>query len=159
MKHMTQYSNPSDREMVFVRVFDAPRELVYEAWTNPKHVAQWWGPAGFTNTIHEMNVTKGGVWRLTMHGPDGVDYPNKIVFTEVVAPKLLIYQHEGDAGIRFKVTVNFDVEGDATRLTMKMEFESGELLKRVVDEYGAAEGAIQMTERLEQFLNHHKVTI
>ncbi len=157
MKQITHYSNPSDREMVFVRVFDAPRELVWEAWTRPEHVAQWWGPTGFTNTIHEMYVRAGGVWRLTMHGPDGVDYPNKIVFIEVVPPKLLSYLHEGDDEISFNVTINFDVEGTGTKLTMKMVFESSEVLKRVVEEYGAAEGAVQMTERLEQFLKHHQV--
>ncbi len=157
MKHKTVYANPSDREMVFTRVFDAPRELVYEAWTKPEYVALWWGPSGFTNTIHEMDVRPGGVWRLTMHGPDGVDYPNKIVFIEVVPPKLLTYLHSGDDGIRFNVIIRFDIQGAGTRMTMKMEFESSEILKRVVDEYGATEGAIQMTERLEQFLKHKEV--
>jgi uncharacterized protein YndB with AHSA1/START domain len=64
----------SDRENVTTRVFDAPRELVFRAWTNPKHESQWWGPNGFTNTIHEMDVRPGSVWRFVMHGPDGVDY-------------------------------------------------------------------------------------
>ena len=70
----------SNRELVMTRVLDAPRDLVYEAWTNPRHIAQWWGPKGFTNTIHEMEVKVGGVWRFIMHGPDGTDYPNKVVF-------------------------------------------------------------------------------
>jgi len=56
---------------VILRVFDAPRELVWEAWTNAKHVVNWWGPRGFTTTIEVMDVRPGGEWRLIMHGPDG----------------------------------------------------------------------------------------
>ncbi len=111
----------ANREIVTTRLFDAPRQLVFEAWTDPKHVAQWWGPRGFTNTIHEMDVRPGGVWRLTMHGPDGVDYPNRIVFTEVVKPERLVYDHgsrEGDPG-EFHVTVTFAEESGKTRLTMR----------------------------------------
>src|SRR5579862_1989189 len=63
--------NAAERELVFRRLLDAPRELVFDVWTNPAHVPQWWGPNGFTTTIHEMDVRPGGVWRLTMHGPDG----------------------------------------------------------------------------------------
>ena len=80
-------TNTADREIVSARVFDAPRELVWKAWVDPKHVAQWWGPKGFTNTIHEMDVRPGGVWRFAMHGPDGTDYKNEIVFIEVVRPE------------------------------------------------------------------------
>src|SRR3954464_2525826 len=104
-------SNPerndsADREIVAVRVFDAPRELVYKAWTDPEHVAQWWGPNGFTNTIHEMDVRPGGVWRFIMHGPDGTDYKNEVEYLEVVKPELLVYLHESTP--KFHVTVTFD---------------------------------------------------
>jgi uncharacterized protein YndB with AHSA1/START domain len=61
-----------DREIITSRVYDAPRELVFKAWTDPKHIARWWGPNGFTTTIHEMDVRPGGAWRFIMHGPDGV---------------------------------------------------------------------------------------
>ncbi|WP_372660853.1 SRPBCC domain-containing protein [Cohnella sp.] len=93
------------------------RELVFEAWTNPKHVAQWWGPNGFTNTIHEMDVKPVGVWRFIMHGPDGVDYPNKIVYEEVVKPERLVYAHGSDEENdpeRFQVTITFDDQGNKT---------------------------------------------
>src|SRR2546430_11151240 len=80
----------SDREILLTRVFDAPRELVFKVWTDPEHVGRWWGPRGFTNTIHEMDVRPGGVWRFTMHGPDGVDYLNRIVFIEVARPERLV---------------------------------------------------------------------
>jgi uncharacterized protein YndB with AHSA1/START domain len=79
----------TDREIVTTRVFDAPREMVFDAWTDPKHIGQWWGPIGFTTTTHEMDVRPGGVWRFTMHGPDGRDYKNRIVYTEIVRPERL----------------------------------------------------------------------
>ena len=80
------HADAAPDEIVTTRLLNAPRALVFEAWTDPHHVAQWWGPNGFTNTIHEMDVTPGGVWRFVMHGPDGVDYPNRIVYIEVVNP-------------------------------------------------------------------------
>jgi uncharacterized protein YndB with AHSA1/START domain len=85
----------SDRAIVISREFDAPRELVWEAWTNPKHVANWWGPRGFSTTIEVMDVRPGGVWKHVMHGPDGANYPNKSVFKEVVKPERIVYSHGG----------------------------------------------------------------
>lgn len=84
-------SSTADREIAITRILDAPRELVYEVWTKPEHIAQWWGPNGFTNTVHNMEVKVGGEWRLTMHGPDGIDYPNLIIFKEIIAPEKLVY--------------------------------------------------------------------
>src|SRR5262245_64936028 len=89
-------ASTADRELIFTRIFDAPRELVFAAWTDPQHLAQWWGPQGFTTTIHEMDVRPGGVWRLTMHGPDGRDYRNRIVTLEVLKPERLVFRHEPD---------------------------------------------------------------
>src|ERR1700736_566480 len=85
----------SDREIVITRSFDAPRELAWEAMTNPKHVVNWWGPRGFTTTIQEMDVRPGGIWQHVMHGPDGTDYPNRSVFKEVVKPERLVFVHGG----------------------------------------------------------------
>ena len=83
------------RTIVTTRVFDAPRELAFEAWTNPKHLVQWWGPNGFTTTIRAIDVRPGGIWRFVMHGPDGVDYENRIVYNEIVKPERLVYSHGG----------------------------------------------------------------
>ena len=74
---------PDERTIVITRVFDAPRDLVFKAWTDPKHVAQWWGPQGFTNPLCEMDLRVGGVFRVHMRGPDGVTYPCKGVYREV----------------------------------------------------------------------------
>jgi len=64
----------ADREITITRVFDAPREMIWDAWTDPEQNVKWWGPRGFTSTIREMDVRPGGVWKSTMHGPDGTDY-------------------------------------------------------------------------------------
>ena len=148
--------NTSDREIFLTRILNAPRELVFKVWTDPNHVAKWWGPNGFTNTIHEMEVKPGGVWKLTMHGPDGVDYPNKIVFTKVERPKLLMYNHGSDDVSHpgdFAVTVTFDEQDGKTKLTMRMVFRSKEELDKVVEKYGALEGAHQHVARLEAYLH------
>lgn len=147
--------NTADREIVINRVLNAPRELVFDAWTNPEHVIKWWGPDGFTNTIHEMSVTPGGVWRFIMHGPDGTDYPNKIVFEEVVRPERLSYSHgddEKDAIPNFHVIVTFEDLNGKTNLTMHSVFKSAEERDHVVREYGAIEGANQHIKKLEAYL-------
>src|SRR5438093_63843 len=108
--------------MVLTRVFDAPRELVFEAWTDPEHLSEWWGPNGFTTTIREMSVKPGGRWRYVMHGPDGTDYDDRIVYEEVVRPERLAYLHGSDVDDdpeRFHVTVTFQDEGGETRVTMR----------------------------------------
>ena len=146
-------NDTADRELVITRLLNAPRELVFKVWTDPKHVAQWWGPNGFTNTIHEMEVKPGGVWRLTMHGPDGVDYPNKIVFRKVVRPELLVYFHGDDNDPeQFEVTVNFVQKGQKTELTMRGVFRTKEELDVVVKKHGAREGQTQHMNRLEAYL-------
>jgi uncharacterized protein YndB with AHSA1/START domain len=147
-------TQPSDREIVFTRSFDAPRELVFEVWTRREHLAHWWGPNGFTITTHEMDVRPGGLWRFVMHGPDGVDYPNRIVFSEVVKPERLVYDHAGEEGApaNFTVTATFGQEGSSTRLTMRMVFPTAEERDRVVKVYGAIEGGKQTLGRLGAYL-------
>jgi uncharacterized protein YndB with AHSA1/START domain len=145
----------SDREIFAIRILDAPRKLVYEAWTDPNQVAQWWGPNGFTNTIHEMDVRAGGVFRLTMHGPDGRDYPNKITFRKVVENERLEYDHHGDtdeSDHHFKATVLFEEVGGKTKLSMLMVFPTAEERNKVAEEYGAVEGLLQHLGRLAAFI-------
>lgn len=146
-------TSTADRELVATRVFDAPRELVFKLWTDPDHIAQWWGPRGFTTTTSSMDVRPGGVWRFCMHGPDGTDYPNRITYTEVVAPERLAYTHGGggdDEPVRFETTVAFEDVGGKTKLTMRMLFPSAEARDFVVDKYGAAEGQVQTIDRLAE---------
>jgi len=119
-------------------------------WTDPKHVALWWGPNGFTNTIYEMDVRPGGVWRFVMHGPDGVDYQNKIVYDEIVKPERIVYSHV--SGPQFQVTATFTEQRDKTKLTVRMFFESAAQRDKVVKEFGAVEGLNQTLGHLEEQL-------
>jgi uncharacterized protein YndB with AHSA1/START domain len=144
-------SSTANREIVLSRLLDAPRELVWQAWVDPKQVVQWWGPLGFTTTTQEMAVTPGGMWRFVMHGPDGTDYKNKIIFTEVVKPERLVYRHAGEeatADVKFHVTVTFEAQGRKTLLTMRSLFETAQERDEVVTKYGAIEGGKQTLERL-----------
>lgn len=147
--------NTADREIRMERLLNAPRELVWRAWTDPDHIARWWGPDGFTNTVHSMDVRPGGAWVYTMHGPDGTDYPNRIDYIEVVEPERLLYDHgEGEEGApaHFQVTVTFEARGARTKLTMRMVFPTAEARDFVVREYGAIEGGNQTLNHLEQHL-------
>jgi uncharacterized protein YndB with AHSA1/START domain len=119
----------SDRKIVSTRAFDAPRELVFTAWSDPAHLAKWWGPKGFTNTFQEFDLRPGGVWRFVMHGPDGVDYKNESVFIEIVKPERIVFQHV--SGPRFQVTATFASEADKTRVTFEMLFETAAECEKV----------------------------
>lgn len=146
-----------ERDITATRIFDAPRDLVFKLWTDPKHLANWWGPRGFTTTTFNMDVKPGGVWRFVMHGPDGTDFQNKITYVEVDAPKKLVYKHGGDKDVEpvnFQVTVNFDEHdgGRKTKLTMQMQFPSNVAMRHVIDKYGAVEGLKQTLGRLEEKL-------
>jgi uncharacterized protein YndB with AHSA1/START domain len=140
----------SDREILTTHMVAAPRELVFAAWTDPEHVGHWWGPNGFTTTISEMDVRPGGFWRFVMHGPDGVDYKNEIVYLEVVRPERLVYDHL--SGPRFHMTVTFDEQGGQTKITMRMRFETAALRDKVAEQFRAVEGAQQTLARLADFL-------
>lgn len=152
---MKPNADTSDREILITREFDAPRELVFQTWTDRRHVGEWWGPQGFTTTTHEMDVRPGGVWRFVMHGPDGRDYKNKIVFLEVEGPSRLVYRHAGeedDEGVKFHTTVTFADLAGKTRVTLRMVFDAPAERDRVEREYGAVEGGRQTLERLAAHL-------
>jgi uncharacterized protein YndB with AHSA1/START domain len=152
-----------DREIIMSRVFDAPRELVWEAFTDPRQVVQWWGPNGFSTAIHEMDVRPGGRWRHTMHGPDGTNYPNASVFKEVVKPERIVYSHGGGKedgpGISSEVTWTFEAQGDKTLLNGRMVFPTAAMRELVVKEYGAIEGGKQTLARLDQYLDTASVVV
>src|ERR1700748_902608 len=117
-------SNTQDRELIISRLLDAPVELVWEVWTSPEHIANWWGPDGFTTTITIMNINPGGEWNLVMHGPDGTDYKNKSIFKEVIPFKKIVYEHI--SAPKFIATITFEKQGGQTMLTWHMLFETVE---------------------------------
>ena len=146
----------SAREIVLTRAVDAPPDLVFEVWTNPKHVVQWWGPNGFTNTNLEMDVRPGGVWRFIMHGPDGTNYPNRIIYQEVDRPKRLVYVHDDDGEGEhqpFHVTATFEQRDGGTLVTLRLLLASADEKRRVVD-FGAIEGGKQTLGRLAEYLKN-----
>jgi uncharacterized protein YndB with AHSA1/START domain len=145
----------SEREIAATRVFDAPRELVWRMWTDPRHVIHWWGPNGFTNTIHKMDVRPGGEWNFIMHGPDGRDYTNKAVYREVTKPSRLTYSHI--SGPLFEAEIDFIDRGEKTEVRMRMIFESAELRNRVAEEFGAVEGMHQTMDKLQATLRRSLV--
>lgn len=116
-------------EIKITRIYDAPVKTVWDAWTDPKKVAQWWGPRGFTLTTHSKDLRPGGTWHYTMHGPDGVDYPNKTWYHEVEKHSRLVYDHGGydDKPPLFRVTVIFtELKGDKTKMDMSMALPTPE---------------------------------
>jgi uncharacterized protein YndB with AHSA1/START domain len=144
------------RSIVGMRVLDAPRVLVFSVWTDPKHLAQWWGPNGFTTTTHAFDFRPGGVWRFVMHGPDGRDYQNRITFDEIVAPERIVYRHGGGDDVepvQFTQTVTFqDLGNGQTLLTWHGTFASAEERARVISEYGADKGLLQTMARLDDYV-------
>lgn len=142
--------NTKDRELKLTRLLDAPVELVWEVWASPEHIANWWGPEGFTNTIHHMDFRPGGDWEFTMHGPDGTDYKNKNTFVEVVENRRVVYEHV--SAPKHLTTVTFEAQGDKTVLTWHMLFESSEQLEQVVKVFKADVGLKQNVERMNQYL-------
>ena len=140
-------------EIVIERVFNAPRELVWEVWTNPQHCTKWWGPLGFSTTTHEMDVRPGGVWRFTMHGPDGADFPGKFVFIEVVPPEKLGFLHDDAASGRppFHVTISFVEAGGKTRISLSLRFDNETDYQQMI-EMGAVEGFNSTLDSLGEFL-------
>ena len=109
-------------EIHSTRVFGVSRERLFEAFRDPSQLARWWGPEGFTNTIDEFDLQPGGKWRFTMHGPDGSDYPNTNVFSEVDPPSRIAFVHDSPVH-RFRMTMDFTEDGPGARLTWRMEFE------------------------------------
>ena len=147
-------SETADREIRLTRLLKAPRELVWQVWTDPAHVDHWWGPNGFQNATHEMQVAPGGVWRYMMHGPNGVDYPNRIDYLEVVRPEKLVYDHGADDGApaHFHVVVTFDEDPAGTLLTLCLIFPTAEARDQVIREHGAIEGGNQTLARLAEYV-------
>jgi uncharacterized protein YndB with AHSA1/START domain len=150
MSAMAETNRDSAREIVTTRVFDAPREVVFQMWADADHLRQWWGPNGFTTTVQEMDFRPGGTWRFVLHGPDGANYDNEILYGEIVRPALLTYSHLSTP--HFDVRVTFEEEGERTRLTVRMTFGSAEERDLVAEQFGAVEGLEQTLGRLDEWV-------
>jgi uncharacterized protein YndB with AHSA1/START domain len=139
------------------RVLNAPRDLVWRAWTEPQHVANWWGPRGFTTRTEKMDFRPGGAWQHVMVGPDGARYPNKSIFKEIVPQERIVFSHGGGReegpGATFIATWTLEVvDAGRTRLTGRLTFPSADARDFVAREFGAVEGGQQTLERLSEYL-------
>jgi len=143
-------SDPDRKKLSITRVFNAPRELVWQAWASPEHIGLWWGPDGFTTTIQKMDFREGGEWIFVMHGPDGTYYANRIVFNRIVQPELITYTHFVIP--LFFVEVGFEKQGEKTRLEMVMRCESQEQYEDAVERIGIIPGLEQTIGRLDDYV-------
>jgi uncharacterized protein YndB with AHSA1/START domain len=137
------------------RLLDAPRELVFSVFTDPRHLAQWWGPNGFTTTTHSFDFRPGGEWRFVMHGPDGRNYQNRITYEEIIRPERIAYRHGGGDDVepvQFRQTLTFEDLGNRTRLTWHGQFPSAEERARVIKIYNADKGLSQTMARLVDYV-------
>jgi uncharacterized protein YndB with AHSA1/START domain len=137
-----------ERGIVITRIYDAPRDLVFDAWTKQEHLSKWWGPQGFTTTFQEFDMKPGGTWKFIMHGPDGVDYPNTIVFVEVDKPERIVLQFDGFPN--FVGTATFEDLVGKTKLTYSTIFETAAEFDEVKPY--AVPGAEQTMDRLGEHL-------
>jgi uncharacterized protein YndB with AHSA1/START domain len=142
-------------EIHLTRVYDAPVKMVWDAWTDPQQVGQWWGPRGFTLTTHSKDLRPGGTWRYTMHGPDGTDYPNLTTYHEVEPLARLVYDHGAtdDRPPLFRVTVTFAEEKGRTRMEMTMALatpEAAEQTRKFIKQAGGEATWDRLAEHLGQ---------
>lgn len=141
-------------ELYLERVYDAPVKTVWDAWVDPKQVAKWWGPRGFTLTTKSKDVRTGGSWIYTMHGPDGVDYPNHTIYLEVEKYRRMVYDHGGNENQppMFRVTVEFkELKGNKTKMEMTMALKSEEAAREAAKFIKSANGN-STWDRLAEFL-------
>ena len=140
-------------ELHLTRVYRAPRSLVWKVWTDPAHVAHWWGPRGFSLTHHSKELRAGGSWVYTMHGPDGVDYPNVAKYHEVIEGEKMVYDHGSDGQSKplFQVTVTFADVPEGTRMDLTMRFENEEAAK-TAGQFIRKAGGNATWDRLAEYL-------
>ena len=144
----------ADREIVISRVINARREVVFEAFTEVRHLSRWWGPEGFTITTRSFEFRVGGVWDFIMHGPDGTDYPEWISWTAIDPPERIALLHgefRGDPNA-FESVVTFAPAGATTRIEMRTVFSTRELRDQAVEKYHAIEGGQQTLSKLAAYV-------
>ena len=150
----TAPSGSADREIVISRFIDAPRELVFEAFTEVRHLSRWWGPEGFITITRAFEFRVGGVWDFVMHGPDGTDYQEWITWTELAPPERIAMLHgeTRDDPNAFESVLTFEPDGAATRIEMRTVFPTKELRDEAVEKYHAVEGGKQTLSNLAAYV-------
>ncbi|MGE3909251.1 MAG: SRPBCC family protein [Chloroflexota bacterium] len=144
----------ADREIVISRMIGAPRALVFEAFTQVRHLSRWWGPDGFTTTTRSFEFRVGGEWDFVMHGPDGTDYQEWITWREIVPPERIAMLHgesRNDPNA-FESVLIFEPSGEQTRIEMRTVFPTRELRDEAVEKYHAIEGGQQTLSNLAAYV-------
>src|ERR1700726_160195 len=154
-KERNMAARHESKEIRITRIYDAPVRAVWDAWTDPQQAAQWWGPRGFTLTTHSKDLRPGGHWAYTMHGPDGVDYPNKTQYLEVETHAKLVYDHGGndDRPPLFRVTVLFSETKGKTKMDMRMTLptpQAAEETRKFIKKAGGDSTWDRLAEYLEK---------
>jgi uncharacterized protein YndB with AHSA1/START domain len=150
----------ADREIVLTRVFDAPRELVYRAWTDPEHIQRWFGPKDFTCTTHAIDMRIGGMWRFDMDGPDGKRYPNRMTFLQMKAPELLVFDHSDDSDdsndkpYKFRVTITFESQSNGKTVVTLRQLHTTKAQREAGIAFGAVEIGNTTMDKLEAHLRN-----
>src|SRR6476660_3787660 len=147
-------SATADREIFIARLISAPPELLFEAFTEVRHLSRWWGPEGFTTTTRAFEFRVGGAWDFVMHGPDGTDYQEWISWTEIVPPERIALLHgefRGDPNA-FESVLTFTPDGGSTRIEMRTLFASKELRAEAVEKFHAIEGGQQTLSNLAAYV-------
>ncbi len=147
---MSATSEMPHMEITNSRVFAASRETLFDAFADPEKLKHWWGPEGFTNTIHTFEFRRGGTWQFTMHAPGDSDFENTSTFSEIAAPSKIVFVHHLPIHV-FTMIMTFDPESTGTRLTWLMQFEPAESNAGIKDFITAANE--QNFDRLDAFLN------
>ncbi len=144
----------ADREIVIARHIDAPREVVFEAFTEVRHLSRWWGPQGFTTTTRSFEFRVRGVWDFVLHGPDGTDYQEWITWTEIVPPERIAMLHGEyrDDPNAFESVLTFEADGARTRIEMRTVFPTRELRDEAVEKHRAVEGGRQTLSSLAAYV-------
>ena len=144
----------ADREIVISRVISAPRELVFEAFTEVRHLSRWWGPTGFTTTTRAFEFRVGGEWQFVLHGPDGTDYQEWISWTEIAPPERIALRHGEfrDDPDAFESVLTFGSDGAATRIEMRTVFPTKQLRDEAAEKYHAIEGGQQTLANLAAYV-------
>ncbi|ALJ20125.1 SRPBCC family protein [Microbacterium sp. No. 7] len=147
-------SDTADREIVVSHIIDAPRDLVFEAFTDVRHLSRWWGPEGFTTTTRSFEFRVGGEWSFVMHGPDGTHYPEWILWREITPPERLVLLHGAfrDDPDAFDSFLSFEEAGDRTRIVMRTVFPTQALRDEAVEKYHAIEGGQQTLRGLAAYV-------
>jgi uncharacterized protein YndB with AHSA1/START domain len=145
---------PSDRTIVVSRTIDGPQRLVFEACSQVRHLARWYGPNGFTTTTRSFDFRVGGVWEFVMHAPDGTNYPNHVEYREIVAPERIVMLHGERAGDprAFVSTIDLIERGETTEIVLRSVFKTKEQRDEIVERYGAIEGGHQTLGRLAAYV-------